>query len=445
MKSGSCQRFEGAVEVAAPTRGGGGRQRAAGDPAPSRDGGWRPRRSSPRSTRATCRARGRLAISTAAKSTLLLPIPWAWASRRASRTSPRMAAASEALSRMPCLPKRRHHVGVRRGRAGVAPRRRRQDAGRQDAHDPEQLTAHDHLLGRPRPSHRIQAGGSASIPGDAAAAAGSQGAGPSRGAGGLLEEPGGSAGEGGGGQAQDAHEDEGGDERAVENRSHRRVDHGDRERAGGRDGRQHGRPPLRGDQPVDRAAEERRPAEAGGGRGHDEDDAHRHAVGGGEPEHRERGHERGEAREPRLPARPRAPPRATRERSAICPRPMAAWTTPYAASGHPDPRELELVEPDHEPGDRGARDLVEGERAQLRGRAEVVEAAGEEAQVASSLGGLLLPSRRLGEAESDEPRERHGHGLEEHGPAHAEPRGHDGAEESARRGSPPASPPRGGP
>ena len=55
---------------------------------------------------------------------------------------------------------------------------------------------------------------------------------------------------------------------------------------------------------------------------------------------------------------------------------------PERGQGHADPRELELVEPDHEPRDRGARDLVEGERAQLRGRAEVVQAPGEERQVA---------------------------------------------------------------
>ena len=70
-----------------------------------------------------------------------------------------------------------------------------------------------------------------------------------------------------------------------------------------------------------------------------------------------------------------------------------------------------------------------GERAQLGGRAEVVQATGEEAKVASSLGDLLLPAGRLGQGEGDEARKAQGHRLEEHGPAHAEPRRHHGSEE----------------
>jgi hypothetical protein len=36
---------------------------------------------------------------------------------------------------------------------------------------------------------------------------------------------------------------------------------------------------------------------------------------------------------------------------------------PERGQRHANPRELELVEPDHEPRHRSARDLVEGERA----------------------------------------------------------------------------------
>ena len=104
---------------------------------------------------------------------------------------------------------------------------------------------------------------------------------------------------------------------------------------------------------------------------------------------------------------------------------------PERGERHPDPRQLELVEPDHEPGHGGARDLVEGERAQLRRGAEVVEATREQVEVA--FGGLLLlsPSGRLGEGEGDEAREAQRHRQEQHRPAHPEPRGHHGAEKRA--------------
>jgi hypothetical protein len=58
----------------------------------------------------------------------------------------------------------------------------------------------------------------------------------------------------------------------------------------------------------------------------------------------------------------------------------------------------------------------------------VVEPAGEEAQVASP-SVASLSRGRFGEAEGDEAREAQGSAWRSMGPADAEPRSHDGAEE----------------